>query len=353
MNFPLSGYSMWLLIGLFVLLCFFEIAARVSLGVPRSEQLPLIRVKPDRHLGFRPLAGDQHYGYDELVVLNSLGLRGSEAGPKDVGEYRILALGGTQVYGLGIADQDLVSNVFETQLKKNHSDRSYQVINCGVRAYTLKQQVQFLKDTGLTLKPDHVVIFLDNYTLESIDIQKYYQRISARDWYMLDLDAKPFGIVLGKWYLTQIARKSALVSWLHSIFKVWKQRNSFIAKVLRGEHDYHVEKQLSDVKTQIDALVVQAQQHHFQLSLVLFPIPSQVSDVEADLSYQSTIHDIAKNQGITFFSLLSPLRSLYQRTGILPVAPFDGHYDANAHKAIGRFLADKMHRHMSDLVTVS
>lgn len=323
------------------------------MGAPRSEQLPLLRVKPDRDLGYRPLSGDQHYGYDQFITLNHLGLRGQDVGRKDQDEYRILVFGGTQVYGLGIEDRDLVSSVLEAQLRQFVSDRSYRVINFGVRAYTLTQQARFLEQVGVGLNPDHVVVVVDQYTLAPTDIQTYYHRISGRDWYMLDLDAKPDGEALGKWYIIQMARKSALVSWFYNVYKMWKQRNSVITQLLQGNPERFIQEQRVHVEAQIDALLALAQQHHFQLSIALLPVSSQVSDPAPDLLYQSTIRDLATTRGIMFFDLLEPLRHLYQQTQTLPVAPFDEHYDADAHKAIGMFLAERLARYIRSHATIS
>jgi hypothetical protein len=204
----------------------------------------------------------------------------------------------------------------------------------------------------VTVEPDHVVVFIDIYSLGEIDILKYYERIAARDWFMLDLDAKPAGIVLGQWYLTQAARKSALVTWLYSFYKVWSQRDSFASKVLRGEKDTNVERVLTFVKKQVDAFVSLARKYRFDLSLVLIPLPSQVSHDHPNLLYQLEFRNIALARGLPFFDLLEPLRSLYQRTGHFPVAPFDAHYDALAHQEIARFLLDAM-RKDDDTITVS
>jgi hypothetical protein len=117
---------------LVVVALLFEVAIRILIGAPRAEQLPLLRVQPDRRLGYKPIPGDQHYGYDELIKLNSLGLQGPEVIPKRPGEYRILALGGTQLYGLGIADTALVTSVLEDRLNQDRGARTYRVMNFGV-----------------------------------------------------------------------------------------------------------------------------------------------------------------------------------------------------------------------------
>jgi len=332
-------------VGFVAIVLFFEGAIRILIGSPRSEQLPLIRVQPDPKYGYKPIPGDQHYGYDEPTRLNRVGLRGKEVSPKRPGEHRILAFGGTQVYGIGIADAELLTNVLEDHLNYGHHARTYRVINFGIRAFTLRQQLNFLEEVGVDVTPDHVMVFLDMYSMREMDISKYYQRIAARDWYMLDLDAKPVGLVLVQWYVVQAARKSALVAYLHGLYKNWTQRSSLASKVLRGERDAGVEQWLNFVTHQVEAFVALAETHGFSLSFALFPFPSQVSDEQSTRWYQSKLHEMVTTRGIRLFDLQEPLRNLYKQTGRLPIAPFDAHYNAAAHEAIGLFLVDGLRKH--------
>ncbi|WP_447968757.1 hypothetical protein [Nitrospira sp. M1] len=335
-------------IGAFVaLVLLLEGVIRILIGAPRTEYLPLLRVQPDSRFGYAPIPGDQHYGYDEPITLNSLGLRGAELGSKRPDEHRILVFGGTQVYGLGIPDAGLLTSVLEDGLNRDSHARTFRVINFGIRAFTLRQQLNFLEEVGVDVEPDHVMVFLDMYSMGEMDIQVYYTRVKARDWYMLDLDAKPVGRVLAKWYVIQAARKSALVAWLHSHYKNWIQQQSVAAKVMRGEKDAQVEQWLGFVSQQVEAFAAMAKKSRFTLSFALlpFPSPSQVSDERQTRLYQSQLQDMVTSRGLTFLDVRKPLRKLYEQTGRLPVAPFDAHYNAAAHEAIGRYLIDALREH--------
>ncbi|GJL52046.1 MAG: hypothetical protein NPIRA01_32730 [Nitrospirales bacterium] len=331
------------IVGFVAVVLLFEGAIRILIGAPRPEQLPLIRVQPDPRFGYRPIPGDQHYGYDELTKLNDLGLRGEKVNPKRLDEHRILAFGGTQVYGLGIADAELFTNVLEDHLNRDDHAGTYRVINFGIRAFTLRQQLNLLEEVGVDVAPDHVMVFLDMYSMREMDIPRYYRQIEARDWYMLDLAGKPDGRVLAQWYVKQAARKSALVAWLHSLYKDWNQRSSLASKVLRGEKDAQVDRWLRFVTTQVDAFIASAKARGFTLSFILLPFPSQLSNDQPTRWYQSHLRDIVTARGLRFFDLQEPLRKLYKQTGRLPVAPFDAHYSAAAHDAIGRYLSNALY----------
>jgi hypothetical protein len=63
---------------------------------------------------------------------NSLGFRGPEVISKRPAEHRVLAFGGTQLYGLGIADTVLVTSVLDNRLNQDRGARTYRVMNFGV-----------------------------------------------------------------------------------------------------------------------------------------------------------------------------------------------------------------------------
>jgi hypothetical protein len=172
---------MWILIVAVVLFLLLELVVRFSIGAPRSERLPLLRVQPHPLLGYQPLPNDIHYGYDQLTALNRLGLRGPEVTAKQPGECRILLLGETQVYGLGIPDKQLLSHVLEVQLGQTTSGQRYRVINLGVRAYKLNQQLALLENLALALEPDLVVILIYYYGLGQADIRNYYNPARSKE----------------------------------------------------------------------------------------------------------------------------------------------------------------------------
>ncbi|GJL54350.1 MAG: hypothetical protein NPIRA02_14820 [Nitrospirales bacterium] len=324
------------------ILLVFEGVIRFLIGVPRMEYLPLLRVQPDPKFGYAPVPGDQHYGYDEFITLNSLGLRGAEVSSKGPDEYRMLVFGGTQVYGLGIPDAGLFTNVLEDHLNHDDHVRTYRVMNFGVRAFSLQQQLNFLEMVGVAVEPDHVMVVLDMYSMGEMDIEAFYMRVKARDWYMLDLDAKPERRALVKWYMVQAARKSALVAWLHSLHKHWTQRQGLTAKVMRGEKDAKTEKWVRFVARQVEAFASMAKTYRFSLSFALLPFPSDVSGEQHTRRYRTQLQDIVTSRGFRFFDLQEPLRALYEQAGRLPVAPFDGHYNAAAHEAIALFLLESL-----------
>jgi len=114
------------------------------------------------------------YSQFEFVVAestNSIGLRDREVGPKPSGKYRILGLGDSDSYANGVNLKDTYWKQLESCLNGSLV-QSVEVINCAVPAYSLLQEVRFLKKYGIGLQPDAVIVgfycgndFTDSYEL--------------------------------------------------------------------------------------------------------------------------------------------------------------------------------------------
>jgi hypothetical protein len=108
-----------------------ESLARLVVGVPLKERLPLSRVKADPDIKWVMVPSDEHYTYQYPVKLNKLGFRDSEIATKHPNEYRILAMGDSHVYGQGLPDKELMTTILEQELgKKSGYIRISQPMNC-------------------------------------------------------------------------------------------------------------------------------------------------------------------------------------------------------------------------------
>ncbi len=136
-----------------------EAFTRWRLGTPWPEKFPLARVRPDPKAGYIMVPGDVHYTYDKLVRLNTSGFRGPEVIEKREHEYRIIALGDSHIYGQGVQDDSLITTIMQNRLNDLGHNCFYNVINMGVRAYSINNELALLNDRGVPLRPDHVVLF--------------------------------------------------------------------------------------------------------------------------------------------------------------------------------------------------
>ena len=88
---------------------------------------------------------------------NSQGLRDHEYGPKKGGVYRILVLGDSVTWGVGVAFNDTYVKKLEKKLKENQAI-TYEVINAATGGYNTIQELLWFKEYGFAYQPDLIII---------------------------------------------------------------------------------------------------------------------------------------------------------------------------------------------------
>lgn len=320
-----------LIIGAFTL----EGYARWKFGVPLPEKMPLVRVKPDREIGWVMAPGDVHYTYENQVRLNSYGFRGPEIPKKLEDEYRIIALGDSHIYGQGLADESLLTTVLQDGLNDLGHKRFYRIINMGVRGYSINNELAVLKKIAVSLNPDHVILFFSVNDFDNIDIEGIYATFMDKDWYMYDISAKPVGPRFRKWKRIQVLRKSSLLMHVNDVYRRLASRNDFGNNILQGVVDNELKRGIQFVKDALDEFIRISNKYNFSLTLAIIPVAAQAMNDYPNEIYQSTLRQYAEHNSLDFIDLLPALRSCYEQYGNLPIIPFDGHYNAEGQKVFG------------------
>jgi lysophospholipase L1-like esterase len=131
--------------------------------------------EPDDVLVFRMRPGfdglDSQFEFEVRERTNSLGLRDRELGPKPEGGLRILALGDSYAFGHGVELEETYAKRLEERLR-GALGRSVEVINAGVPAWSLLQELRFLEHQGLGLQPDMVLVgfYVGNDLVDSYNL---------------------------------------------------------------------------------------------------------------------------------------------------------------------------------------
>lgn len=162
-----------LTITLVVCLTFLEIAVRVA-GVASIDGYPDGLYQNDELLDYKLIPGAS----GELIKpefrtsfkINSLGMNDYEYGEKSSNDYRILALGDSFVWGAyGTELSENFLKILEVKLNENKaeiSNRNYQIMKAGVPGYGTDQELLYLKNTGIELKPDLILL---NFYMNDFD----------------------------------------------------------------------------------------------------------------------------------------------------------------------------------------
>ncbi|HIK60795.1 MAG TPA: SGNH/GDSL hydrolase family protein [Planctomycetes bacterium] len=202
--------------------------------------------------------------------INSLGLRcpAIEAdAPAD--RYRIVALGDSCTFGKGVAEADTWPRQLETLLGEALSPvRSVSVANLGVNGYSGTTYERILREVGLGLEPDLVVV--------GFNLNDFPNAIRAVDEHVFG-DRKARRLISQD--LRDLLGRTATYRWLRQAYyhsqreDDWKQAEAFArgAKASSADGEAWIEqvKYLESIRDQASAIGAQT-------AVFLFPYESQV-----------------------------------------------------------------------------
>lgn len=122
----------------------------------------------EQPIGYRNQPGLSGRFFGEVVEINSLGLRDREIEPgPHPGEIRILLMGDSFPFGVGVDFEDSISAQLERLMQERLGTidgKTIRTVNMGVISYNTEQQLIQLKDLGWRLKPDlilHIYVYND------------------------------------------------------------------------------------------------------------------------------------------------------------------------------------------------
>ncbi|MGH9465107.1 MAG: SGNH/GDSL hydrolase family protein [Thermoanaerobaculia bacterium] len=102
--------------------------------------------------------------WDTAVVTNRLGLRDVEIGPKAPGVVRVLVLGDSYTFGYGVEAAEAYPQVLAALARE--AALPVESVNAGIPSYSPTLEALWLRDLGLSLSPDVVVLGLDMSDLQ-------------------------------------------------------------------------------------------------------------------------------------------------------------------------------------------
>ncbi|MEK7671201.1 MAG: hypothetical protein AAB344_03165, partial [Bacteroidota bacterium] len=100
--------------------------------------------------------------FDTDYSINSLGLRDKEYTiQKPLNTFRILMVGDSFTEGCGVYSYAAFPKQLEARLQTQHDSLGFEVINCGIKSYSPLLEYLYLKNYGLQLSPDLVILNFD------------------------------------------------------------------------------------------------------------------------------------------------------------------------------------------------
>lgn len=308
-----------------------EVVIRIVAGAPLPEKLPMVMVVPDPDIGWLMKPHDEHFTYDIPVKLNSLGFRGPEVTDKRPGEYRILAIGDSNIYGQALPDEGIITTLWRDKLNSTGDDCEYTVVNMAARAWSTNQQYPLLKTVGLDLEPDHIVLFFYVNDFKAVNIERRYENYKEFGEYMFDIGQPMTPEIMRKWNFRQLLRRSALIMWTYDLFRGLRGGDTMEAQILYGNLTEESRAAITETIGYLDKLAETAAANDLPFTLVLIPASPELRESVETADYKAPIREhFAGRNDVELVDLLPPLRELYEEIQEVPLIPFDGHYNARA-----------------------
>lgn len=199
------------IISVVIILVIGEIWARFKFPAPCSLRDPILHHSYKPNCSFETKTDE----FDIIYRYSSLGLRDKERAipkPKDI--KRILMLGDSFTEGAGVDGNKTFSAVLEKSLQNN--GQPIEVINAGISGYSPFLEYLYLKNYGLTLQPDLIVVNVN--VTDLIEDEKFHLMAKT------SRDGEVVGIATpGRHFLPE---KTRLYLWNHSRFYAHLQQRT-------------------------------------------------------------------------------------------------------------------------------
>ena len=206
------------------------------------------------------------------VKTNSLGFRGEEfTQTKPENTYRILMLGDSVIFGTGVDWDETVPYYLQSTLNANNKGLNIEVINLGIAGYNTSQEVATLREVGLALSPDLILL---NICLNDSDPVKQVTKAGLRNTAEIgsiwDINLRT--LVDSSYFLTFV--KHQLLGALDESSYLYRALNSpdlFINNRV-GETGWKIMKQ--DMETLLEI----TQKNNIPLGAIIYPYNSQIEE---------------------------------------------------------------------------
>jgi lysophospholipase L1-like esterase len=197
--------SLFLLTPILVL----EVTLRPFAGLRQKEFTTIF--ERDDSLGWKLRPGAEDVWGGTRVRVNTKGLRGPEvAHEKPVGTRRLLFLGDSVTFGLGLEYEDTFPALVAARLG-DAGGLPVEAVNAGVGGYSPWQQHLYLVEEGIRYAPDLVVVsFVLNDVTEKFDLARFGG--AGEGWQL----ARNASSQLGKW-LERLASRSSIVYFVREL----------------------------------------------------------------------------------------------------------------------------------------
>jgi lysophospholipase L1-like esterase len=258
------------------------------------------------------------------VSTNSFGMRDDEFPfEKPENSLRILVLGDSFTFGLGVEQSAIYPKQLEQILNRQESEFSVSVLNGGVGGYNTEQELKWLKEKGLAFDPDIVIVgFVLNDVIyrgiSNIELQPWPIQLLCRTaiYNVLSYAIKSLRLESDP-LKRSIATTKKLTEESGEINELWEECFGYIEEM----------KDLTD-------------EEDIPLLFVLFPWPNQLLADSGDPTPQVRLIRHLEKLGIDYIDLLPA----YRNVNIDLFTERDNHPSARGHEIAALEIASYLNK---------
>jgi lysophospholipase L1-like esterase len=348
---------------------FFINFSNTACGVMQADPELGVRFKPHLDTTVTTTA------FTMRLVTNARGLRDRDYGPKEAGEFRILALGDSFTEGaVPELEQALVKHL-ERLLNARATNTTFAVINAGVSGYGARQE-RIMLERQLDLEPDLVLVFFYQNDPESDYEQRDGPTVTVVDDCAVSRASLNRAPTLNEWLLAH-SRLYYFVKVIAPNYQAVKSiaypvRNALVKLglaepprlryfVLEAAYDEHAQQAWNASLAELARIKGITETHGIPLAIVMIPMKFQVYDNlweeyrsrnmipegTYDFSKPSSILGaFAHEHGVGFIDLLPLLRAKIGQGALKEPVYYenDPHFNAYGNQIVAELVHQELAR---------
>jgi lysophospholipase L1-like esterase len=311
-----------------------EGALRLFYEVPPIWREPQIKHLESPLLGWVQPANSRFYSIDAPASINSAGLRDDEIPrEKPDGEVRILALGDSFTFALGVRLEDIWPQQLERILNERQAPQRFQVINAGVAGYNTRQELIYLLHDGYGWDPDLIVVGF------------YWNDLLGNEPPLPALDSTPRvapgtealgepNHLLPAWIRNPLRQSLVLYLPVTRAQLVWQMlhlpedRLSAVQRAILTGDEAFLEPYWRATETRLLEIARSAKERGIPALLLVFPMENLVRRSDSGAAFVGRLRRIWVPTGMPLVDV-TPAYIEARRRGDNPFLPYDLHPDAS------------------------
>jgi lysophospholipase L1-like esterase len=259
-------------------------------------------------------------------------------------------LGDSIAFGYGVRYEDSFPARLETQLNVQDRNASYEVLNASVPSFNTVQEVTFLREEGMSLDPDLVIVAVywndvaEKGFVEVDDEGRLVDRRSVPEVGRLARFAESrFGYAI-----RNVVKRSRLLYFVADRLRAVRGENRERTSasqaqqqaILRGERHPQVERGWATIRGELTEAARLCSNHGVEMLVVVLPMPQTLGQEFPRASYPSVLVSACRTAGLTCVDVTPVFKAEYRGHRSLFI-PYDGdHPNEQGHRLIAGALVD-------------